>query len=236
MTKSHRVQKQNGSMFIGLVLGLITGLAIAIAVALYITRSPSPIVQKNSTPEHLTPLNPSSSDPNRPLQGRAPAEPVQAPPAATLSDTRPEQTENQTQDVSEAPLDEAQIIEVPSPSPPAEQTSGRLPERERFVRVNPAPSPGRPPVSEAPRAKINTGYYLQAGTYRVRGDAEARRAELALQGFEAKISQHYNMYKHDYDYYRVQVGPFEQFDQMKNVRRQLSEAGIRTVVIRFREK
>ncbi len=231
MTKSHRVQKQNGNMFIGLVLGLITGLAIAIAVALYITRSPSPIGQKNPTPERLTPLNPSSSDPNRPLQGQTPAEPAPAaPPAAQLSDARPEQTQNQTQDVSQAPLDDTQIIEV-SP-PPVEQITRRTPEKEQSVATPPAPSPNRPPASEAP-AEFSMGYYLQAGAYRTRADAEAQRAQLALQGFEAKVSQ----YGRDayMTHYRVRVGPFAQFDEMRNVRRQLSEAGIRTAVIRFRK-
>src|SRR5260363_401526 len=126
MAKSHRLQKQNGGMFIGLVLGLIAGLAIAIAVALYITRAPSPIVQKDSAPERLMPFVHSPSDPNRSLQGQAPPEPA-----------------------PEASPDDTQIIEV-SP-PPVEQPASRAPEKEEPVSARPAPSPSRPAAHEAPR-------------------------------------------------------------------------------------
>ncbi|WP_238984981.1 SPOR domain-containing protein [Candidatus Glomeribacter gigasporarum] len=218
-------------MFIGLVLGLIAGLAIAIAVALYITRAPSPIVQKDSAPERLMPFVPSPSDPNRSLQGQAPAEPAPAAPlAAQFSGAQPEQTRNQTPHVSEASPDDTQIIEV-SP-PPVEQPASRAPEKEEPVSARPAPSPSRPAAHEAPRAEINTGYYLQAGVYRAPADAEARRAQLALQGFEAGVSR---QGRGRYMTYRVRMGPFMQFDEMRNMRQQLTEAGIRTVVIRFRK-
>src|SRR5260364_173073 len=103
MAKSHRLQKQNGGMFIALVPGLIAGLAIAIAVPLYINRAPSPIVQKDSAPERLIPYVPSPSQPKPSLQGQAQAEPAPAAPlAAQFSGAQPEQTRSQTPHVSEA--------------------------------------------------------------------------------------------------------------------------------------
>lgn len=234
MTKSRGSPKQNGNMFIGLVLGLITGLAIAIAVALYITRSPSPITPKNPTPESPTPLDASPPfNPNRPLQGDRPAEPApQAPPASTASDALSEQGQNQSQDgLPQAPSDETQIIEVPPTA--SEHASERMPQTDKPATSNAVSPASRPKTPDAPVADINTGYYLQAGAYKTRADAEAQRAQIALQGFEAKVSQHDSG---NITYYRVRIGPLTQFDQMNSVRRQLSDAGIGTVVIRFRKE
>ncbi|NIE66761.1 SPOR domain-containing protein [Burkholderia sp. Ax-1719] len=104
--------KQSGGTFVGVVLGLIVGLAIAVVVALYITRSPTPFVSKVAPPAASDASQSEQYDPNRPLQGKSPGQPV-TPQAAqsTPPNTAPGQTTNQSQ--SSGMLDEPQIVEVP---------------------------------------------------------------------------------------------------------------------------
>ncbi len=104
--------KQSGGTFLGVVLGLIVGLAIAVVVALYITRSPTPFVSKVAPPAASDASQSEQYDPNRPLQGKSPGQPV-TPQAAqsTPPNTAPGQTTNQSQ--SSGMLEEPQIVEVP---------------------------------------------------------------------------------------------------------------------------
>ncbi len=234
MTKSRRSSKQNGNMFVGLVLGLIAGLAIAIAVALYITRAPGPIAPKNPS-ENPTPQNASSPiNPNFPLQGQHPAEPApQASSASASSSAASEQAQSQPQDLPQTPLGETQIIEVPLSSP--ERALERALEADQSAASGAVSSYTRPQTPEASDTALNIAYYLQAGTFVTRAGAEAQRARLALHGVEAKVIRHHKGYR---TYYRVRAGPFAQFDRMQSIRRQLSQADIRTrtAVIRFREE
>ena len=84
-TTKQSQSKQTGGTFLGIVLGLIVGLAIAVVVALYITRAPTPFVSKVAPP--AAPDTGASQaqqyDPNRPLQGKTPGQPV--PQAAPVS-------------------------------------------------------------------------------------------------------------------------------------------------------
>ena len=79
--------RQTGSTFLGIVLGLIVGLAIAVVVALYITRAPTPFVDKVAPPAASGAGADQQYDPNRALQGKSPGQPVpqtaQTPPPNT---------------------------------------------------------------------------------------------------------------------------------------------------------
>src|SRR3954464_16073022 len=91
--RTTKQSKQTGGTFLGIVLGLIVGLAIAVVVALYITRAPTPFVSKGAPPAASLPRcvrrgappaapDPGPApgqpqyDPNRPLQGKTPGQPV----------------------------------------------------------------------------------------------------------------------------------------------------------------
>ena len=89
----------------------------------------------------------------------------------------------------------------------------------------------QPSIATAPAATdANTGYFLQIGAYKTSQDAQQQRARLALQGFESSVTQPDSG---GISYYRVRIGPFSKFDEMNNVRQQLSNAGIDSAVIRF---
>jgi cell division protein FtsN len=259
-TTKQSQSKQTGGTFLGIVLGLIVGLAIAVVVALYITRAPTPFVSKVAPP--AAPDTGASQaqqyDPNRPLQGKTPGQPVPQAVQPAPPNTAPGQTNAQTQS---GMLEEPQIVEVP---PASGNPNGNA--NGTAVAPNPAQDNGtatapvkKPPTSTAPAATAagsapksttstttanakpgsgaapaaadaNTGYFLQVGAYKTSADAEQQRARLAFQGFESKVTQRD---AGGVTYYRVRIGPFSKFDEMNSSRQRLSDAGVDTAVIRF---
>jgi cell division protein FtsN len=72
-------------------------------------------------------------------------------------------------------------------------------------------------------------YVLQAGSYRNQADAERVRAQLALQGVEAKVQR----VAVDADvWHRVRIGPISNLDELNRVRKQLRAAEVDALVIR----
>lgn len=253
--RTTKQSKQTGGTFLGIVLGLIVGLAIAVVVALYITRAPTPFVSKVAPP--AAPDNGASQpqyDPNRPLQGKTPGQPVPQAAQPAPPNTAPGQTTNQTQ--SSGMLEEPQIVEVPPAAdngvavPPKAATdnsgSNAAPAKKPQTATTATPGSGttahasnatsapKAGSTAAPAAPIaadaNTGYFLQVGAYKTSADAEQQRARLGFQGFESKVTQRD---AGGVTYYRVRIGPFSKFEDMNTTRQHLSDAGIDTAVIRF---
>ena len=72
-------------------------------------------------------------------------------------------------------------------------------------------------------------YVLQAGSYRNEADADRVRAQLALQGVNAKVQR----VAVDADvWHRVRIGPISNLDELNKVRRQLRAAEVDALVIR----
>jgi len=73
-------------------------------------------------------------------------------------------------------------------------------------------------------------YVLQAGTYRKEADANRVRAQLALQGIDAKVQR----VAVDADvWHRVRIGPISNLDELNKLRRQLQAADVDALVIRI---
>ena len=256
--RTTKQSKQTGGTFLGIVLGLIVGLAIAVVVALYITRAPTPFVSKVAPPAASDTSGASQPqyDPNRPLQGKTPGQPVPQAAQPSPPNTAPGQTNSQTQS---GMLEEPQIVEVPpangnangvavAPKPaqdngngtaatpakkpqassaPAATAAGSAPKSSSSATAaNAKPGSGAAPVA----GDANTGYFLQVGAYKTAADAEQQRARLAFQGFESKVTQRD---AGGVTYYRVRIGPFSKFEDMNSSRQRLSDAGVDTAVIRF---
>lgn len=252
--------RQSGSTFLGIVLGLIVGLAIAVVVALYITRAPTPFVDKVAPPAASGAGADQQYDPNRALQGKSPGQPVPQAAQNPPPNTAPGQSAGQgAKPNAPGMLEEPQIVEVPpaasatggtsaSPSQQAQQNGGaaaQAPAKKPPLTANapatssaPAPAPAQqhannasaPAAGSAANAQANAGYYLQVGSYRTAADAEQQRARLAFQGFESKVTQRDAS---GTTYFRVRIGPFSKFEDMNATRQRLSEAGVDTAVIRF---
>jgi cell division protein FtsN len=72
-------------------------------------------------------------------------------------------------------------------------------------------------------------YVLQAGSYRNESDANRVRAQLAMQGVDAKVQR----VAVDADvWHRVRIGPISNLDELNKVRRQLQAADVDALVIR----
>jgi cell division protein FtsN len=72
-------------------------------------------------------------------------------------------------------------------------------------------------------------YVLQAGSYRNVSDAERVRAQLNLQGIDAKVQR---VAVDNDEWHRVRVGPISDLNQLNHVRKQLQAADVDGLVIR----
>ena len=68
-----------------------------------------------------------------------------------------------------------------------------------------------------------------AGSFQKQSDAEAQKANLALQGFDASIQKGVVGEK---IWFRVKIGPFKRQDDANRARNELKEAGIDAVPAR----
>lgn len=200
-----------GGTLLGFMLGLLVGIGAALAVAVYVSKVPIPLVdreiQRKPTQPEIEAERLKSWDPNAGLSSVKPAVPLpaegQTTPAAPGSATAP--------DGSSAP--------VPSADPIAELMRQRAAE--------PAPAAGESDASSA--APDPFIYYVQAGAFRTAEDAEAQRARLALQGFDAKISEREQAGQR---VYRVRIGPFGDKVEAEVMQERLRAARIDTALLR----
>jgi len=95
-----------------------------------------------------------------------------------------------------------------------------VPEKDKDVKRDP------PAAAKIERPGV---YVLQAGSYRNEADANRVRAQLALQGVDAKVQR----VAVDADvWHRVRIGPIGNLDELNKVRRQLQAADVDALVIR----
>jgi cell division protein FtsN len=138
----------------------------------------------------------------------------------------------------------APLPETPRPEPQrvaktAEENDGAAAEagdRYDFYEMLPnfevvVPEKDREVKRDLPAAKIERPgvYVLQAGSYRNEPDAERVRAQLALQGINAKVQR----VAVDNDvWHRVRIGPISDLGELNRVRKQLQAAEVDGLVIR----
>ena len=73
-------------------------------------------------------------------------------------------------------------------------------------------------------------YVLQAGSFTEYGDADRRRAQLALQGIESRIQR---VTIDEKTYHRVRIGPTRNLDELNMLRNRLRQAKIDVLRIRL---
>ncbi len=93
-----------------------------------------------------------------------------------------------------------------------------------------APEPPKPVVSA-----VSTGgtYVLQVGSFRSAGDAERRRATLALLGLEARVQT--VTIDGEATWHRVQVGPYDQLGALNDAKVRLRENDIEAMALKVRK-
>jgi cell division protein FtsN len=96
-----------------------------------------------------------------------------------------------------------------------------VPEKEKDVKRDP------PATAEIERQGV---YVLQAGSYRNEADADRVRAQLAMQGIDAKVQR----VAVDADvWHRVRIGPITKLEELNKLRKQLQAADVDAIVIRI---
>jgi len=104
----------------------------------------------------------------------------------------------------------------------------QLPQRgaEQTAPASPPPRASQTPAQQsvkAASAKPGRQYYVQAGSFRQREQAEKRRVQLLLLDTEASIV---SVERDGQSWYRVQAGPFDSSSQVASIRGKLSREGI----------
>ena len=100
-----------------------------------------------------------------------------------------------------------------------------LPEQTIETEVDPG-EVARPRAATAAGGEL---YLLQAGSFRQRQDADARRAELLLLGLEPRIEE---ASRDNGRWYRVFLGPYESRSQMSRARGLTAAQGIDTLLLK----
>ena len=113
-----------------------------------------------------------------------------------------------------------------TPAPPSAPAAAPTPPVTSRQNEKPATSPAPEPSSASGGGFT---YYLQAGAFRERQDAEATKARLALMGVAATIAERKSELG---TLYRVRVGPFDEVDGMNRARVRLSDNGVDAAVVR----
>lgn len=138
----------------------------------------------------------------------------------------------------ESPLDDNDEAGAPPAKAEAPEPEASEP---RFTFYDVLPSfevvvPDETPDETADRglqAVVEPGLYvLQAGSFSTAADSDRRRAELALHGIESRIQR---VKINDRNFYRVNIGPIDDLDQLNLLRSRLRAAKIDVLRIRVRD-
>lgn len=120
------------------------------------------------------------------------------------------------------PIDLNKPLQGKSPAPASADPIGDL--------VNGKKSADKPADSTATStAKSDSIYFLQVGAFTKRADADAQKANLAIQGIQAQLSE---VTSDGNTLWRVRVGPYNTVEESNAVRDKLSGIGIKPTLIK----
>ncbi|MGZ3157628.1 MAG: SPOR domain-containing protein [Burkholderiaceae bacterium] len=212
--------KQAGGTFVGIIIGLIIGLTIAVVVALVITKTPVPFINRTAKEKTPDPTVSQMADPNKALYGNKDAVKDAAKEFAKEEAAQAaQQATTQASDNSKTP------VKNDAKAPVIDKSTADKAATDKSVADKPKDA-----VAKADSLEDKWTFYLQVGAFRDQADAENAKAKLALQGFEAQVSERPS---ENGVLYRVRVGPFSQIDAMNKVRSKMSDNGIDVAVVRM---
>jgi len=120
-------------------------------------------------------------------------------------------------------------------APATEQVDLNKPLQGKSPAVS-APDPitdlanGKKPTEQAaPSVKSEAVYFLQVGAFSKRPDADAQKANLAMQGIQSQLSE---ATSDGNTIWRVRVGPFNSVEESNSVRDKLSSMGSKATIIK----
>lgn len=97
----------------------------------------------------------------------------------------------------------------------------------------PPSTTGEDPLGDLARSRASTAdpfnYYVQAGAFRSADEAEAQRAKLALQGFDARVSEREQSGR---TVFRVRIGPMESREEAERIQQKLAATKVDAALVR----
>lgn len=213
------MNSQRGSFFIGLIVGLLIGLGLALAVALFVTNAPIPFL--NKVPQRTAEQDSAEAeknknwDPNSPLYGKNPARPASAAASGVIGAALG----------SAAAVLDGKASGAGAPLPTSTGAATK-PGASASQLATQAAKAGAGTAAAASEPYV---YFVQAGAYARAEDAEQQRANLALQGLEAKLSEREQSGR---NVTRVRLGPYERKEEAEGMRDKLVATGVDAVLVR----
>lgn len=205
-------RKQNGGTLTGLVIGMAVGLLIAIGVAIMITGTSTPFSSMVSTNgEAKDGKVKVGGDPNEPLY---PKRDLMESVAREMS----RKMESEGKSAAEA-LKAVTPLLGRKEETPATATTVTVPPQKVAMQVQ----------RDKPQPVDGLIYYLQAGAFLNKNEAEGVKGRLALLGLAADLSERPS---ESGTLYRVRIGPYSQIEEMREARTILADNGIQSVVVR----
>ncbi|QEA12915.1 SPOR domain-containing protein [Comamonas flocculans] len=196
---------QRGGTFAGLVLGVVVGLGIAFVVAAYVSKVPVPFLSSGSRLADQDAREAERNkdwNPNAGLVTGAGGKPAPAPAP------QPAGHETTVPAASDDPLGDLARAKAQGGTPESTATAA---------------------ASASAAAGPTGNYYIQAGAFRAPDEADAQRAQLAMLGWEARVSEGQ---QNGRAVYRVRIGPFARRDDADQLKGKLDGAGITSILVR----
>ncbi|MBU3652883.1 MAG: sporulation protein [Limnohabitans sp.] len=118
---------------------------------------------------------------------------------------------------------------VKPPEKPAEDAPAVIPPPS----TPPQPTAGEDPLGDLARSRAATAdpfnYFVQAGAFRSADEAESQRAKLALQGFDARVSEREQSGR---TVFRVRIGPLDSREEAERIQHKLASSKIDAALVR----
>ncbi len=228
---------QYGGTFLGLILGVLIGLFAALAVAVYVTKVPIPFSSKNNQVEGSVQAEiekNKSWNPNAGLVGGKVdmGQTVRIPEHTPTPEATPDAlaklalSKNKTDHADAADKPSAAPSSKPSPTPEVKNSDDPLAD---LVKRKTVLQQGDVSTDEVVAQAEPFIYYVQIGAFINKTEADSQKAQAALSGFNADISEREQAGR---QVYRVRLGPFETKDAADTAKARLNAAGINGALVR----
>ena len=241
-------KQQQGGTILGFILGLVVGLGAALGVAVYVSKVPVPFVNKGGlrgVDQDAAEVEKNKNwDPNSPLYGKNPA-PTNTPAVSGVvgADTpAPDAAPTKTPDAKEAKdakatkdateVKDAKVTKDTKDVKDAARADplGDLAKSKMGAATTTATATAATAASAASAdGKDPFSYFVQAGAFRTQADADAQRAKLAIQGWEARVSEREQSGR---TVFRVRIGPFEKRIEADQIRSKLDDLKVESNLVR----
>ena len=207
-------KQQRGGTLLGFIIGVIIGLGVGLGVAVYVTKVPVPFVSNadHRDIEKTERERNSNWDPNAPLYGNSNG------PAAAQPPVAPQQS---------APV---AVPADPVAKPPASAADPLGDLANAQVKASEAKAAAQAQAAAA--ANDGFHYFVQAGAFRTKADADAQKAKLAMLGWEASISERE---QNGRPVFRVRTGPFTKRGDAEQLKQKLDAAGVDSALVRVQQ-